>query len=230
MELYPTRPPCQKFAAVNAAGIGNIFAMIPANKTTGLLPEGPNFSKTNLPDIAAHFPTNCSHLDQFEFVQLPTIFPIPYGTTAIKGSIHNDSVGNALCNISDGTGPIWIKLISNWTQPFADAILEYPAAKTFLPTLKKGQHWADSAHIQSRGLTEDEDEDYTATNLIATACSHLQSINTAAPAASSIVVTSIPDNQSILTSDSGPRTMTPTKPLPPRPTAASQADTRRACF
>ncbi len=122
-----------KLAAVNAAGIGNIFAMIPANETTGLLPEGPNFSKTNLPDIAAHFPTGCSDMDQFKFVQLPTVFPIPYGTTAIKGSIHDNSVGDALRNISDSTGPIWIKLISNWTQPFADAILECPAAKLFYP-------------------------------------------------------------------------------------------------
>mmetsp|Transcript_11008 Transcript_11008/g.23268 ORF Transcript_11008/g.23268 Transcript_11008/m.23268 type:complete len:197 (-) Transcript_11008:46-636(-) len=80
------------------------------------------------------------------------------------------------------------------------------------------------------GLTEDKDKDWAATTLIADACSNIQSMNMTTPAASLVVITSIPDNQSVLTSDSGPCTTTPTKATPPRPSAASQADTRRAQF
>mmetsp|Transcript_8528 Transcript_8528/g.18673 ORF Transcript_8528/g.18673 Transcript_8528/m.18673 type:complete len:155 (+) Transcript_8528:877-1341(+) len=126
-----------KLTKINAADIGNIFGLLPEDTPAGLLPEGPNFAKTNLPQIVDHFHSDCSDTDQFKFVKLPTIFPLPYGTAAIKGSILDDSVGDALRNITDTTGPIWIKLISEWTQLFANAILAYPAATAFLPALKK---------------------------------------------------------------------------------------------
>ncbi len=43
------------------------------------------------------FPDNSNPLDKFKFVKFPTISPLLYGSTAIKGNLNNDGIGNAIC-------------------------------------------------------------------------------------------------------------------------------------
>lgn len=204
--------------------MGNVFALISAKAPTGLLPKGPNFTWTDLPDLDAHFPNNCADTDQFKFVKLPTIFPLTYSTTTIKGSIRDDSIGNATHSISDAMGPFWIKLIAEWTKPFADAIWASPATSDLLPALKNDQQWADHTLIQSQGLTDDEEEAWDAIKVISEVWKHFHTINIATPAASSVMVSSMPNNRSVLILNSNPKVTTPTKMTPTCPTATSQAD------
>ncbi len=76
--------------------------------------------KTDNPELAAFFPTNSNPLDMFKFVKFPTVFPIPYGATAIKWPLSDDSIGDALRHISETTGPLWVRLIAEWSNPLAD--------------------------------------------------------------------------------------------------------------
>ncbi len=111
-----------------------------------------------------------------------------------------------------------------------DFVPTNPTAFALLPPLKANQHWATQATIPSHGLTEDKEEDWKAIDTITTARITLQSNNTANPATSSVVVTSIPDNQSVLTTDSATKDITPKKQSPSRVAAASQSETQRAKF
>ncbi len=65
-----------KFYSVQISTIGNLFAMIPANMPMGSFPEGPDFSKTDNPELEQFFPTDSGLLDKFKFIKFPTIFPI----------------------------------------------------------------------------------------------------------------------------------------------------------
>ncbi len=131
---------------------------------------------------------------------------------------------------SKTSGLLWIRLISNWSKPLADFVLNNPTTANLLPPLKPNQHWATQATILTRALTEDKEEDWKASDRITTAQVALLSHNTSNPTTTSVVVTLAPDNQSVLTSDSATRDITPTKRSPPRPAAASQSKTRRAKF
>ncbi len=78
--------------------------MIPADMPMGSFPEGPNFSITNNPELGNFFPPNSNPMDKFKFVKFPTIFPLTYGSTAIKGDLTNNSIEDALRLISKTTG------------------------------------------------------------------------------------------------------------------------------
>ncbi len=54
---------------------------------------------TDVPAFQDHFPEDSANIDSFKFVKLPTIFPLPYRTTAIKGSLSDDSVGANLTKV-----------------------------------------------------------------------------------------------------------------------------------
>ncbi len=129
---------------------------------------------------------------------LPTIFPLPYGTTAIKGRHSDNSIGDALRNISKTTSLLWSELLLIWSKPFADAILHNPTTAALPPH----QQWANNVQIQSEGLTDDKEEDWAAIKAIHDACNHLLATNVTTPTASSVIVTTMAKNQSVLTSDS----------------------------
>ncbi len=219
-----------KFYHINSSTIGDLFAMVPADMPPGAFPKAPDFSKTNNPELDASFPPDCNPLDKFKVVKFLTIFPLTYGSTAIKGKLTNDNIGDALRLVSKVTGLLWIKLILEWSKPLAGFVPNNPTALALLPQLKANQQWATQATIPSHGLTEDKEEDWKAIDTITTARIALQSNNTANPATSSVVVTSIPDNQSVLTTDSATKDITPTKRSPSRIAAASQLETRREKF
>ncbi len=125
-----------KFYCINSSTVRNLFAMVPADMPMGSFPEGPNFSNTNNPELDAFFPPNNNPLDKFKFVKFPNIFPLTFGSTAIKGNLTNDSIGDTLWLISKTTGPLWIKLISVWSKPLEDFVTTNPTAPTLLPPLK----------------------------------------------------------------------------------------------
>ncbi len=204
--------------------------MVPADMPTGSFPKGPDFSKTNNPELDSFFSPDCDPLDKFKFVKFPMVFPLTYGSMAIKGNLTNDSIGDALRLVSEVTGLLWIKLILEWSKQLADFVTTNPTASALLPPLKANQHWATQATIPSHGLTEDKEEDWKAINTITTAHIALQPNNTANPATSSVVVASIPVNQSVLTTDSATKDITSTKQSPSRVAASSQSETRRAKF
>ncbi len=128
-----------KFTKISAASVGNIFALLPSTTSAGSLPKEPDFPCTNIHTLEEYFPAAYANNDSFKFVKLPTIFPLPYGTTAIKGSLFNDSIGDALRNISKTTGPLWSKLLVTWSKPLADAVLNNLTIAMLLPPLKKDQ-------------------------------------------------------------------------------------------
>ncbi len=122
----------------------NIFAHI---TSMGSLPEGPDFLCTDFLALEEYFPEDCANTDSFKFVKLPTIFPLPYGTTAINSSLSDNRIIDALCHISKTMGPLWGKLLVAWSKPFADAVLNSPTATALLPPLKKtnigpASHWS----------------------------------------------------------------------------------------
>ncbi len=91
--------------------MGNIFALLSAHAPTGSFPEGPHFARTDVPDLGDHFPETSAVTDNFKFVKLLNIFPLPYSITAIKGSLSYDSISDTLCNISEAAEPLWGTLI-----------------------------------------------------------------------------------------------------------------------
>ncbi len=111
-------------------------------------------------------------MDNFKFVKLPTIFPLPYGTTTIKGSLSDDNVGDALCKITKRTGPLWSKLLLTWSKPFANTVLANCNAKNLPPQLRRDQQWANNMLIHGEGLADDKEEDWNTikaiTNVLAT--------------------------------------------------------------
>ncbi len=103
-----------KFYSIQALAVGNLFALILADMLSGSYPEGPNFSLTDSAKFGNFFPPNSNPTGKFKFVKFPTISPLTYGSTVIKGKLSNDSVGDAIRHILETSGPLWIKLISEW--------------------------------------------------------------------------------------------------------------------
>ncbi len=128
------------------------------------------------------------------------------------------------------TGPLWIKLILEWSKQLADFVANNPTASVLLPPLKPNQHWASQTTFPTHGLTKDNEEDWKAIDTITLACIALQSQNKTNPTTSSVVVASMLDNQLVLTSDSMTKDITPTKRSPSNTTAISQLETRHAKF
>ncbi len=93
----------------------------------------------NVLNLEEYFLEDYANIDNFKFVKLPTIFPLPYGTAAIKDSLSDDSIGDALHKISDTRGPLWSEFLSTWSKPFANAVLANPNETRLLPPLKKDQ-------------------------------------------------------------------------------------------
>ncbi len=153
----------------------------------------------DVPTLGNYFLDNCNYMDSFKLIKLPTIFPLPYGMTAIKGS------DDTLHNISDMKGPLWSKLILSWPKPFADAVNASPNAANLLPVLEKDQQWAENTLIQSESLTNDKEEDWDIIKVITDALNHLHATNTAAPTASLVVVSTMPNNKSVLKLNSAPK-------------------------
>ncbi len=184
----------------------------------------------SLKDQISCAPADCANIDSFKFVKLPNFFPIPYGTTAIKGSLSDNSVCDASCNISKTTGPLWEKLITAWSKPFADAVLNNPTTTALLPPLKKDQQWTSTALIQNEGLTDDKEDEWAAIMAITDVITHLLESNVAAPTTSLILISTMAHKQSVLTMDSTPKDTTPIKQNQHRLPTILQSDTQRAKF
>ncbi len=101
-----------KFTKLKATDVGNAFVLLPANAATSLLAKGLDFLHIDVPALEEYFPGNHADINTFKFV---TNFLLPYGTTTIKGSISDNSIGDTLCNISKTTGPLWSKLLLTWS-------------------------------------------------------------------------------------------------------------------
>ncbi len=214
-----------KLPKINATTVGNIFALLPAEAVAGSLPQGPDFLHNNVPVLEEYFLEDGANIGTFKFIKLPTIFLLPNRTTAINGSLSNNSISNAFHNISVTTGPLWSKLLLTWSKPFTDTILHNPIAVTLLPPLKKDQLWSNNALIQSEGLTTEKEEDWATIKAIHDARNHHLATNNATPNASLVVVSTMANNQSVLTADSTQNKPTPVKKSPHCPPTASQADT-----
>ncbi len=117
-----------------------------------------------------------------------------------------------------------------WSKPFVDAVLSNPTLAVLLPPLKRDQQWATNELIQSKGLSEDNEKNWAAIKAINDAHSHLLAMNIAAPTTSSVVVSAMANNQSILTADSIPKDTMPVKQSPTRLPAILASDTCCARF
>ncbi len=123
---------------------------------------------TDVPDLTDNFPKAYTNMEHFKFVMFLTIFPLPYGSMTIKQSLSNNSISDALHNIS-GPGPIRSQLISNWSKPLVDETCTNPNAAPLRQALTKAQHWADNVLIQSERLADNKDKDWDAIKVITNA-------------------------------------------------------------
>lgn len=124
-----------KFIKMTASVVGTVFMLLPADTDCTLLLKGLSFTSTEAPDLVGYLLDG--YMDtNFKLLAIPTIFPIPYISTAIKGELSNDSVDHALKNIADPTGPNWIQFISKRSKELADAVQASNMAKALLPALK----------------------------------------------------------------------------------------------
>lgn len=213
-----------KLVHIPKKAVGILLAMVPADLPTGSFLEGKDFTKVDIPALGDFFPVNSSPTNKFKLVTFPTVFPLPFGSVAIKGGLTEDSVCDALHHISETTGPLWIKLISNWSKALADLEISDPTIASFIPPLKPNQSWATNASFPSHGLTEDEEEVWKAINTITIAHTTLLSQNMTNPEAASVVVTAMLDTQSVLTADSATKDITPTKQSPTQNLSVAKAD------
>ncbi len=115
--------------------------------------------------------------------------------------------------------------MTTWFNELADAAQASDAAKALLPTLKQDQAGDDTAYIPKQGLTDDDKENFDTIAQIDVARDNLKSSNKAAPTTSSNLVPYMNNNHLVLTLDSTPKDITPTKKSLKQSTAAIQQET-----